>query len=769
MNERLAQLEAQLTGPKRVALFGNRAIGKTTLLAMFYREASAGRVPLVRLAAGDAKTAEYLGDRIAQLEAGEPVAATLAETPLRLKLYHGMTRLDLIVKDYQGEHVALGAEAPIHDFFADCDAVFLCLDAAASDQPTDRRRRQQEIELLLERYIEQGDARAAGRPLAVLLTKYDRVIERGGPTAAEADRLLESSFGMTRHALAEHAPGAAVFAVSSYGMGVDASNRPPATLAPMGLDAPLGWLSERLEAVDRERLEWLFDLAPTELPLLARCLKAFERRYPRSAAAIDLKRRLGRLRRRRTGRRIARTALVAAALLLGVIGYDACGYHDALRYEQTGNSAPDVEARWDALLQRHPTLPWFFPANSSTARRKHAEWQVKSATVQLAGGKAQPNVDQIRELKARDPALIPSVDAFEAAESAAREKAAWKALRVADVVGIEDPVAHLASARKFLREFPETTHRAAAVTLVRELETAVSMDAARSDSKLLENVRRASGLPNASHADLIAQLQTFLNARNDSPHRGEAEELLASLVESSDASDIALARQFSRDNPTRFDARRARYRDYLNTHSSGGRHISEANAALDQIDREEDRHLYRSAYDHWVAHPDDVPAIAERLSAYITASPDGAFATAARSYLEWWTRISSPSGYRVTLKRGRVEPNVGKAFAGAGPDLGVTLWVAGIEYGPSPVIKDTRAPIWDHTFDTEIRWKYGDPISIRIVDHDWGPSGVFTLTSPAGDKLAMRLLSTTVRPSKGGRTELVFASDFNEPRLPRPE
>ena len=38
-----------------------------------------------------------------------------------------------------------------------------------------------------------------------------------------------------------------------------------------------------------------------------------------------------------------------------------------------------------------------------------------------------------------------------------------------------------------------------------------------------------------------------------------------------------------------------------------------------------------------------------------------------------------------------------------------------------------------------------------------------------GDPLAMRLLSGTVKPSNGGRTSLVFESDFAPPQLSRPE
>ena len=70
---------------------------------------------------------------------------------------------------------------------------------------------------------------------------------------------------MTRHALARHAPRGAIFAVSSYGRGA-VDGRPPAVLHPIGLEGPLGWLAEQLEANDRDQLEWLWDLAPKDLP-----------------------------------------------------------------------------------------------------------------------------------------------------------------------------------------------------------------------------------------------------------------------------------------------------------------------------------------------------------------------------------------------------------------------------------------------------------------------------------------------------------------------
>ena len=184
----LDDLEARLARPLKVALFGHRNVGKTTLLAMFYRQASSGQVPGLRLAAADARTAEYLAEKIAQIESGQPMAGSLAETELNLRLYHGPARFDLIVKDYQGEHVTLGSEEPIQEFFADCDAVFLCLDPEGSAEPAERRRRQQEVENLLERYIERSDDARTDRPVALLLTKFDRVIARAGAAVTRPGR-----------------------------------------------------------------------------------------------------------------------------------------------------------------------------------------------------------------------------------------------------------------------------------------------------------------------------------------------------------------------------------------------------------------------------------------------------------------------------------------------------------------------------------------------------------------------------------------------------
>ncbi|MGE3819959.1 MAG: hypothetical protein AB7I30_11015 [Isosphaeraceae bacterium] len=787
----LDDLEERLTGAKRIGLFGHRDVGKTTLLAMFYRQASAGRVPGLRLAAGDAASAEYLAEKIAQIESGQPPAGTLAETALRLRLYHGPARFDLIVKDYQGEHVTLGSEEPIQAFFADCDAVLLCLDPEGSSSPVDRRRRQQEVENLLERYIDRSRDGTTGRPVAMLLTKFDRVLGRAraqarprtvgvgagsegadwgdDPAHWEVEPFVERHYGMTRHALARHAPRGAIFAVSSYGRAAR-DGLPPAELEPLGLEGPLVWLAEQLEASDEEQLDWLWDLAPNDLPRLSRCVAAYEKRYPTSDRAERFRRRLAALRSKK--RRAWVTRGLAAGLLgvAGLAGYDAWGYQRALAFEaQAGNSAPAVARRWADLRTWHPTLGTFWPSWEKHALARRNDWTVKAAAVQVANGTASPDLGEtLHELKDRAPELVPAIRKVEDARERARHDERWRAVKADALAASDDPEVPLAALRAFLKEYPETPSRDEALALIASLRTEAASRRATLERRLVDDLVRAETLPGADFRDLIERAKGFLDEHPESTWRPEVERKLDGYVQSQDQRDIERARQYSQQYPTNFATRIERYQDYLRDHQAGGRFISEATEAKDRILREWDTYTYRLAYDHLASHPDDVAEVARRLRDYLREHRDGRYAHDAQAYLDWWEKVSVPGDYRVTLRRGVVEESVGKYLGGGGPDLGVTIEVGGQTYGPSPVVSNTRRPIWDYTFPRPIRWKLGDPVTITVTDHDWSDSVVYTFTTRKGDPLAIRNLSGTIKGAKGGRTSLTFASTFRMPALSEP-
>jgi hypothetical protein len=269
--------------------------------------------------------------------------------------------------------------------------------------------------------------------------------------------------------------------------------------------------------------------------------------------------------------------------------------------------------------------------------------------------------------------------------------------------------------------------------------------------------------------DQVERAREFLTAHPESPVRSEVERRLDTYLHKLDEQDIDRARDYSRQYPTQFASRIERFQDYLKAHQAGGQFISEAIETKDRIRREWDAYAYRQAYDHAAAHPDDVAEVARRLHDYLRDQPEGRFAADAKRYLDWWDKVSVPGQYRVTLRRGEVEPAVGKYVAGGAPDLGVVIDVAGTVYGPSSVIRNSHRPIWDYTFPQPITWKAGDPITIHIIDYDWSASEVYALHSRDGDPLAMKILSGTIKAAKGGRTSLVFASDFTTPNLSRPE
>ena len=769
--------EERFTGARRIALFGHRDVGKTTLLAMFYRQASAGQVPGLRLAAGDAASAEYLAEKIAQIESGLPPAGTLAETELRLRLYHGAARFDLIVKDYQGEHVTLGSEEPIQAFFADCDAVFLCLDPEGSSTPTERRRRQQEIENLLERYIDKSADGTAGRPVALLLTKFDRVLSRalgteiaptGDPATWNVEALVDRQYGMTRHTLLQHAPKGAIFAVSAYGQG-SRDGRPPAELNPLGLEGPLAWLAEQLESTDEEQLEWLWELCQTDLPRLERCVAAYERRYPKSRIAARFRSRLGALKAKRRRRILFRGAAAASLFVLGLVGYDALAFQQALTFERD-NAPPAVSARWDSLLAWHPTLGVFWPAKAKAARAKQAEWAVKSAAVQVANGTANPNLsDKLAGLKDQSPALAAEIRKVEAARELAKHDDRWKVVKAEANTPTDDIEPAIATVRGFLKDFPDTPRRAEAVALLNTLKGQQGSRKSERERRIVDDLIRAEGLPNAELRDLIDRAQQFLGDHADSALRPEVEQKLNGYVKALDARDIDRARQYSKQYPTNFPTRIERYQDYLRSHQTGGQYISEAVEAKDKILREWDVYTYRLAYDHLIAHPDDIAEVAKRLRDYLRDHRDGRYARDAQRYLAWWDKVSVPNGYHVKIRRGSFDASVAKYLSGGGPDLGVEIEVGGITHGPSPVVPNNYDPIWDYDFPQPIKWKLGDPVTIRVIDHDWSDSVVKTITSRKGDPLALRNISGPVKSSKGAPATLVFESDFVIPKLTKPE
>jgi hypothetical protein len=719
-----AALAERLRRPQRLGVFGRRGAGKTTLLTMLYREAVGGRLPGLRLAAADARTADYLADKILQLEASQPLPATLGETELRFHLYHQNGRVELVVKDYQGEHVALGRAEPIREFLRDCDAVWLCLDAALTGERGDCLRAEQEVEQLVEDYLALEPQGEPHRPMALVLTKADLLPSaEPAPAATAVTELCDRRLNMTSHALTAHCPTQTRLAVSSLGRPLAAAEA--ADLKPSGLAEPLLWLLRALQAQDEARLARLWEMAGHDVELLERAVDCFARRYPDSSALRDYRRRLAALRRRRTRRRLLFGALAALALFLGVWTYDAVGYSRTERFAALNGDDPEaVKAQWLAFQAWHPTRYWF----GAAARRAEAE-RLRDLEAQIRERHWRAELNDLRRRSAH-----PDADAV-AVERAFRRLQA------------DNPEFSLGQA---LGEWQDRLRRRA------EAESARQADEAFRD---LERLETKADLP-----DLVARADQFLKEHGDSARAEEVTRRRQSYLQRIDERDYQAAVAYSGEHPDNYHTRRERFRQYLERHPSGA-WVRQSEEAIGAIETDWDKHDFRLVRDHYRAAPAQLKQLDALCLSYLAAHPRGRYRDDARNLLRWSERVATERDYRVTLLRGRFDPKAAGWFS-SGLHLSVELEVNGVVYGPSTIVRKTAYPEWNYEFPRRVRWKVGDAVKIRVVDHYYWKRTIAEFHSDGGDPLALRLLSGETRL---GKHSVTFASDFDMPVLPRIE
>ncbi len=718
---RAAALAERLCRPQRVGVFGHRGVGKTTLLTVLYREAVGGRLGTLRLAAADARTADYLSDKVLQLEAGQPLPATLGETELRFHLYHQGARLDLLVMDYQGEHVAVGRQEPIRDFLRECDAVWLCLDVPVADAAEARLRAQQEVEQIVEDYLSAEDPNSPQRPMALVLTKSDLL----GDADKALDELADRQFDMTRHALRLHSPHHGLFAVSSLGGRIEAAGSGGFTPKPAGLEGPLAWLAGVLQSRDEARLEQIWALAPRDLRLLERCVYCFARRYPDAPVTKTFIQRLTALRRRRVLHRTLAGVAAALAVLLGGWSYDAFGESQARRFaDVNANDPAAVRERWRSYQAWHPTRNLLRPAAARQERDRMAqldaeirERQREERLAELRRAAADPDADpeavwqQFQGFRADFPEhdVGPDWDNFRAALKARRDAAQEKKARLA---------------------FEELERRERQVNL----------------------------------QDLVEQADRFLRDHAGTTFEAKVRARRAAYLTSLDERDIEEARAYSAAQPLHFHTRREHYQRYLERHPDG-RFARESNDALKAIDADWDKHDFRAVRDTYQARPGAVQEVAGLCRSYLAVHPQGRFRDTATELLRWGERVTAVGEYRVILRSGDFDHKVA-AFFSRGPSMSVEIEVNGVRYGPSSIVKRRYDPDWNYEFPRRVRWKLGDTVRVRVTDNYYWGRPVADIASADGDPLAMRMLSGEVH---SGNNTLTFESDFRMPVMPKIE
>ena len=280
--------------------------------------------------------------------------------------------------------------------------------------------------------------------------------------------------------------------------------------------------------------------------------------------------------------------------------------------------------------------------------------------MQVANGTAPADLTtRLGQLKDQAPHLRPAINAVEAAQALTKHDDRWKTVQAEalSLAALDDPAAPLQTIDAFLREYPETPRRADALALARSLKDDLAKRQTAVDQGFVDDLVRSESLPTVSLTDQIERARQFLAEHPQSAVREQVNSRLEMYLNRLDEHDIDQARDFSRQNPTRFASRIERFQNYLKTHQTGGRFVSEAIEAKDRILREWDAYAYRQAYDHSQAHPDDVAQVAQRLRDYLRDHPDGRYAADASRYQDWWDKISVPGTVprHAAPRRGRAE------------------------------------------------------------------------------------------------------------------
>jgi hypothetical protein len=551
--------------------------------------------------------------------------------------------------------------------------------------------------------------------MALVFTKADRLPgER-----ADAEKLAADRFGMTRHALESHCPHNAILAVSC----LQAGESGKVVIAPTNLDTPVNWLATILQAQDAARIEWLFGNREPPISFLQLCVGVFARRYPDAAETADFRSRLRQARLRRIRRRVLTFAATAAAMVFSLWSYDAYGYSQAVRFEAEHADAPAAAVqRWHSFQSWHPTRHF------TRVSKTEAE-EVRLRELERDARRVRFEV-QLTDLRRR------------AADADADATALWEEFQL------------------FRAEFPDVDVTSDLSELRTVVQSRNSREQSRRAQRAFDDLLTAEG-KSYDLAALIEQADRFLGTYSETPHSSEVRSRRDGYLARLDERVIEVARAYSAKNPFNFQTRHEHYQRYLDKYPAGI-YASEAQAAIRAIQGDWDKHDFRAVRDHFLAKPGEIPELVNRCRTYLAVHPQGRFTSSAVELLRWSERITAPGEYRVTLCDGQFEKKIARFFS-RGPDLSVEIEVAGVKHGPSSFYKNRYEPEWNYEYPRRIRWKLGDPVTVRVIDNDWRKRTVVEISSADSDPLAIRMLTGELW---SGNNRVTFDSDFRMPTLP---
>lgn len=283
------------------------------------------------------------------------------------------------------------------------------------------------------------------------------------------------------------------------------------------------------------------------------------------------------------------------------------------------------------------------------------------------------------------------------------------------------------------------------------------------DAAAYDSLRRTEQFAGSDYTRIMDEAERFLENYPNSELAADARGLFDRAAHSRDEHDFELARQFSRDNPDRFEVRIKRYQEYLDAHAASGGFAADARRAIESIRMDWSEHDYRSIFEFWRTYPNDIAAVAVRLRRFEESHPASSRRAAVEQFLARYEKASAPGDYRIRVKSGSFDRSIGHLVS-FGPDLAVDIEVAGVRLGRTPIVADSFEPAWEYEFPQMVRWRIGDPVKIRVMDFDYSNRTILKIDS-GDDPLALRYLNGT-SVSNGHR--LTIECNFEIPTLPAP-
>lgn len=241
---------------RRLGIYGARDTGKTCYLACLYGARTEDNAAVTF--ATDASL-DHLKACWKTLQRSEVPSATALGIPSELDLHLQAEGLawEIPTRDYAGSLVQRSEtgvpelKQEVKEWLASCHAILLFINTDAAEEAV--RDRLDELNLLvaeLKRHSRDGNT--IGRPLALLLTKWDRQGEISADPETERRRALEylnsrPALKQIGETLRNCGDRVELFPLSAFGSSRDGNNPPIGGPRPIGLLAPLVWAVQKAD------------------------------------------------------------------------------------------------------------------------------------------------------------------------------------------------------------------------------------------------------------------------------------------------------------------------------------------------------------------------------------------------------------------------------------------------------------------------------------------------------------------------------------------